>query len=1159
MKFKKLFGRKKQHRHAMRVNEFMLESLEPRLLLSATPMTAAVVTTDHLDYAPGETAVITTSNQAGDGAQFAAGELVRFQVSRTDGMVDVASVTAGVGPSGNGAWYVVDGIGGFTAHLGSDVSGDGVADWIAPDNDLTVNSRISTTWFVEEQYRHSSLLVTAAGQESAAMAATAFTDSAINTSTIVSSDLGPSTYGDVVSLTARVTSQVGGIRPAGSVEFFDGGISLGVDSSASFSGGHPDESHYSISISNLTAGTHHIYAVFTGGAAGADTFQDSVSADIAQIVSKANAVITVNGYFAEYDGAAHGATGTATGVTGEDLSAGLNLGAVFTNVADNLAAWTFSGGTDYNDQSGTVLIKIVKTDATIVVNGFNAVYSATPPGPSGTPQGLFQDNSLPIPIRSYGAVLDLSATGIMNSSAVDGFRYVDTFFSGDQDVTVTVAGAPAADSSHSVSVFLRTQNPNTGILNAYYINYEEAGASGAWSVGRLIDNASLTAATNAGTHLVASDKIRATVVGDTITAYSLHNGLWTAEISYTMTGADVVSGPGRIGLMISGNSPEINLTDVTGVFGAAAHGAAGTAVGVLGESLRGLNLSGTIHTDAGTYLDAWTFTDVTGNYHDVYYGDGFVLSTIAKADAAITVTGYDVTYDGAAHQATGTVLGLLGESLSGLSLSSTIHTDAGAYADTWTFTDSTGNYNDASGTVNNSIAALGVTGSFAADSKVYDGSTDAVVLFTDLTGLLGGDDVSLGGGSATFETADAGFNKIVTLTGATLTGAAAGNYLLLLVNTTTADIDKAAAIIDVLGYTGTYDGAAHGATGSATGVVGEDLSIGLNLGASFTNVPGGTAGWAFTGGTNYTDQSGSVEIVITKATATLTVSSYLAIYDGNAHEARGTATGVLGESLSGVTGTLRTNAGTYIDTVTFTDTTGNYKDASRIVRDFIAKATATLTVSSYLATYDGNAHEARGTATGVLGESLSGVTGTLRTNAGTYVDTVTFTDQTGNYRNATKFVKDYIAKAAATLTVTGYLVTYDGTAHEAIGAATGVLGESLSGLDLSGTTHTNAGTYTDTVIFTDTTGNYKDATKFVKDYIAKATATLTVTGYAVRFDGAAHTAIGTATGVLGESLSGLDLSGTSHIDAGAYIDTVTYTDGTGNYKNASKLVKNFIR
>ena len=44
-------------------------------------------------------------------------------------------------------------------------------------------------------------------------------------------------------------------------------------------------------------------------------------------------------------------------------------------------------------------------------------------------------------------------------------------------------------------------------------------------------------------------------------------------------------------------------------------------------------------------------------------------------------------------------------------------------------------------------------------------------------------------------------------------------------------------------------------------------------------------------------------------------------------------------------------------------------------------------------------------------------------------------------------------------------------------------GECLSLLDLSGTTHTNAGTYTDVVTFTDTTGNYKNATKLLNNFI----------------------------------------------------------------------------
>ena len=78
-------------------------------------------------------------------------------------------------------------------------------------------------------------------------------------------------------------------------------------------------------------------------------------------------------------------------------------------------------------------------------------------------------------------------------------------------------------------------------------------------------------------------------------------------------------------------------------------------------------------------------------------------------------------------------------------------------------------------------------------------------------------------------------------------------------------ISKADAAITVNGYNGVYDGAAHGATGSARGVKNEDLSALLTLGASFTNVPGGTANWSFAGDGNYNGAGASASIVISKA------------------------------------------------------------------------------------------------------------------------------------------------------------------------------------------------------------------------------------------------------------------------------------------------------
>ena len=95
-------------------------------------------------------------------------------------------------------------------------------------------------------------------------------------------------------------------------------------------------------------------------------------------------------------------------------------------------------------------------------------------------------------------------------------------------------------------------------------------------------------------------------------------------------------------------------------------------------------------------------------------------------------------------------------------------------------------------------------------------------------------------------------------------------------------LTQADAVISVSGYTGVYDGTAHGATGTAAGVETSpaNLTSLLHLGASFTNVPGGTASWSFDGNTNYKATSGSVGIVLTQADAVISVSGYTGVYDG---------------------------------------------------------------------------------------------------------------------------------------------------------------------------------------------------------------------------------------------------------------------------------------
>jgi len=395
-------------------------------------------------------------------------------------------------------------------------------------------------------------------------------------------------------------------------------------------------------------------------------------------------------------------------------------------------------------------------------------------------------------------------------------------------------------------------------------------------------------------------------------------------------------------------------------------------------------------------------------------------------------------------------------------------------------------------------------------------------------------------------------------------------------------IGKPAANCTVTGYTVTYDGTAHAATGTCTGVGGVDLSGDLNL-AGTTHTSAGTYNdtWTFTDPTgNYSNQTGSVTDTISQATVHVDATPASKTY-GDADPAAGytlraadfkngdTAgtSGITG-SAACLTGSHAENAGTYPGVIScgpgslaaanYTFVAGNTAALT------INKATPVCSVTGYTVTYDGTAHTAAGSCTGVLGETLSGLdlSGTTHTNAGTYgTDPWAFTDVTGNYADQSGTVKDTINQAVATCTVNGYTVTYDGTARTATGSCTGVpnVPPPASDLDLSKTTHTSAGIYTDRWSFTDPSGNYVGQGSVVTDTINKADPVCTVTGYTVTYDGGAHTATGSCAGVLGETLSGLDLSGTTHTSAGTYgTDPWAFTDVTGNYNNKGGTVKDTI-
>ncbi|MEJ0001766.1 MAG: MBG domain-containing protein [bacterium] len=624
-----------------------------------------------------------------------------------------------------------------------------------------------------------------------------------------------------------------------------------------------------------------------------------------------------------------------------------------------------------------------------------------------------------------------------------------------------------------------------------------------------------------------------------------------------------VDASGSVHDVIGKANPSITVTAYSVPFDGDSHTATSTAKGVLDETLAGLVLTGTTHTDAGTYDDdAWTFTDVTGNYNNA---SGTVDDAITAAETVTTVTCPDTKeYTGSAIEpCTATVTGPgLNEPVNVTYEDNVIVGPATATA---TYA-ANGNYAGSTDSETFDITKKALTVSATGIDKEYDGTTDATVTLT--TDAVGADDVVAHYASSAFDTATVGVDKPIAVDGITIDGADAGNYdLANTTATTSADITAATATCDIDGYSDTYDGAVHGATGTCTSFEGP-LS-GLSLGASYTNAPGGTAHWIFSN-PNYAAQSGDVAITIAKADADISIDGYDVTYDGNPHTATGTATGVNAEVLTGLdlSTTTHTAASTYNDTWTFTDATGNYNDASGNVSDAISAKIITVTADAQTKVYgeDDPALTYQFTPALATGDAF---TGSLVRTAGENVDSYAITQGTlvlpASYTLSFVGANLEITMRSITVTANTNSKAYDGNTS-AIAVGTITVGSLVPGdtaifaetyddknpgsgktLTASGTVSDgNGGANYDVSFVADTTGEIIAPTALTvtgvtasnKTYDATTDATLDTSGAALVgvVDGDDVTIIGTAAGtfdtkdvgdgktisVLGFTLSGAD-------------------------------------
>jgi autotransporter-associated beta strand protein len=690
-----------------------LEPLDARMLLAAT------VFTDHADYAPGSTAFITAASDGAADHNFAVGEAIQFQVSRTDGISDHAP--------GNLPWVVVDGSSGFTPY--QDPSGQ----WIYPDLDAVANGQVETSWYVDRQYANAKLLLTATGLSTGEVATHAFTDSAI----VISSDMnwsaitggsgtnGAPTTADTITINAGVTLTVdvasavsGALTNNGTLAVGNGnavalgslaaagGVSLGDASSALTVGAANTSTTYSGVISG--AGTVTKVGTGTWTVSGNSTYTGATTISAGRLTLGAPGT-SPNSPLGTVDGATTVASGAALNLNGRTLATAEPLTISGTGVASSGAltnssptAATYSGlltlgaASTVKALSGNI---ILSNTGTIMGSGFTLTLDGEIGG------------SLASILGTGTGGLTKAGTGTWTVSGNSTYMGATTISAG------TLKLGSAGDSTNSP---LGTVAGSTSIasgaaldLNGYALGTAESitiSGSGVSSGGALTNNNPGTTATYSGLlTLGAASTVKAssgniilsntgTITGATfgLTLDGTASGSSLASILGTGTGGLTKSGTGT--WTVSGASTYTGATSISAgtllingslASGSAVSVAAGATLGGSGTAAGGVTASGSISPGASygstdtaiLNVGATTFTSgsglkidingtTAGTGHDQLLATGNISLGSSGVLSVAVATGYVPTF-GSTYTILSTPAGTISGTFSGLANNAT--------------------------------------------------------------------------------------------------------------------------------------------------------------------------------------------------------------------------------------------------------------------------------------------------------------------------------------------------------------------------------------------------------------------------------------------------------------------------------------------------------
>ena len=282
------------------------------------------------------------------------------------------------------------------------------------------------------------------------------------------------------------------------------------------------------------------------------------------------------------------------------------------------------------------------------------------------------------------------------------------------------------------------------------------------------------------------------------------------------------------------------------------------------------------------------------------------------------------------------------------------------------------------------------------------------------------------------------------------------------------------------------------AAGSSYPTITLTVNVASDAPSSITNTVTVSGG----GDTNAPNNSANDVTVVnpTAVAPTIAVTGGTFIYDGLAHAATASATGASGAPVSGSFtftylpggASAPINVGTYTVTADFTSSDPKYSNASGTASVTIAPRMPLVAVTGGTFPYDGSAHPATATATGVSGAPVPGSLTVVYTPGGSappvavgaYSVTAAFTSSDPNYVSVTRSGSITIAAARPTITVAGGPFVYDGLPHGATATATRSGGAPVAGAFSITYTPGGAaapigiGTYAVTVTFTSADPNF---------------------------------------------------------------------------------------